>query len=267
MRAPRMHRLAAALPVAAVAAALVVGSVQAHILKDFGPYSVALGWVKEPTYVGQINAVQVVIKDTKGKPVADLAAGDLKVVVTAGGQSSAALDLVPMYDEDTGLGVQGDYEASLVPTVPGDYTFHLTGTIHGTAVDETATSSDSTFNAASNSTAVEFPAKLPTITEITTRLDRLDSRLAAAASAAPADTSAIDAASSAAAAAQTTAGSAQSTATAASSAAASAQAAANQARDAASTGLTVGIVVGGLGIILGAAGLFAATRRRTASGA
>jgi hypothetical protein len=272
MRSTRIHRLAAALPVAAIAAALVASTAQAHVLKDFGPYSVALGWVHEPTYVGQLNAVQVVVKDQGGKPVTDLAPGDLKVVVTVGGESSSALDLVPMYDEDTGLGVQGDYEVPLVPTVPGDYTFHLTGSIHGTAVDETATSSDSTFNAAGNSTDVQFPVKVPTITEIATRLDRLDARIAAlasaapvAASAAPVDTSAIEAAQAAAAAAQATAGSAQTTAVSAASAAAAAQSAANQARDAASMALIAGILVGALGVILGAAGLFAATRSRAQS--
>ena len=73
----------------------------------------------------------------------------------------------------------GDYEAPLTPTVPGDYTFHLTGTIHGQAIDETATSSDSTFDSAVEATAIEFPTKLPSLSEVVTRLDRIDSRLAA----------------------------------------------------------------------------------------
>ena len=206
MHISRSRRLGIAMSFAAVAAALIVGSAQAHVLKDFGPYSVALGWVHEPTYVGQLNAVQVVVKDAKGKPVTDIGDGDLKVVVSVGGQDSAALDLVPTYDEDTGLGIPGDYEAPLVPTVPGDYTFHLTGKIHDTTVDETATSSDSTFDSAVDETAIQFPAKLPSLTEITTRLDRLDARVAAVASASPPaavasaapDTSAIDAANAAA---------------------------------------------------------------------
>ncbi len=190
------------MPIAAIAAMLVAGYAQAHVLKDFGPYSVALGWVQEPTYVGQLNAVQVVVKDASGKAVIDLADGDLKVVVSVGGQQSAALDLLNKYDPDTGLGVPGDYEAPLVPTAPGDYTFHLTGKIHDTAVDETATSSDSTFNSAVEATDIQFPAKLPSLTEITTRLDRLDARVAASrrlarrgcVASAPPDTTAIDAA-------------------------------------------------------------------------
>lgn len=254
MHLSRSRRAGIALPIGALAAALIGGPAQAHVLKDFGPYSVALGWVHEPTYVGQLNAVQVVIKDAKGKAVVDLASGDLKVVVSVGGQVSASLDLLNTFDPDTGLGIPGDYEAPLVPTVPGDYTFHLTGKIHATAVDETATSSDATFNSAVDESAVQFPAKLPSLTEITTRLDRLDARVAAVASASPpaAVASAAPPAPGAAAIDQANA------------VASSAQTAASQARDAASTALLVGVVVGGLGIILGGAALFVATRRRPA---
>ena len=182
----RIRRVGVAVPIAAIAAMLVAGYAQAHVLKNFGPYSVALGWVQEPTYVGQLNAVQVVVKDASGKAVVDIGDGDLKVVVSVGGQQSAALDLLNKYDPDTGLGVQGDYEAPLVPTAPGDYTFHLSGKIHDTVVDETSTSSDSTFNSVVEATDIQFPAKLPSLTEVTTRLDRLDARVAAVASASPA---------------------------------------------------------------------------------
>jgi hypothetical protein len=222
----------------------VAGTMQAHVLKDFGTYSVALGWSVEPTYVGQINAVQVVVKDKQGKAVTDLADSDLKVVVGVGGQQSAALPLINKFDPDTGLGIAGDYEAPLMPTAPGDYTFHLTGTIHGQAVDETATSSDSTFNSAVEATDVQFPNKLPSLTEIATSLDRINARLSAspapvASGAAPApsaDTGLADAVT----AAQTTA---------------------TQARDAASSALVVGLLVGALGVILGGAALVLVLRR------
>ena len=145
---------------------------------------------------------------------------------------------------DTSLGVPGDYEASLIPTVPGDYTFHLTGSIHGQAVDETATSSDSTFNPAVESTEIQFPTKLPSLTEITTRLDRIDARLTAGLPPVAASTSpALN---------DTTAGLAD--------AVVAAQAAASQAQRAASTSLVVGIIVGALGIVLGGTAL-ALTRR------
>jgi hypothetical protein len=244
----RFRRIGIALAAASVLAIAVAGTLQAHVLKEFGTYSVALGWSVEPTYVGQINAVQVVVKDKGGKAVTDLADGDLKVAVTVGGQQSAALSLINKYDPDTGLGIAGDYEAPLMPTTPGDYTFHLTGSIHGQAVDETATSSDSTFNSAVEATDIQFPAKLPSLTEIAISLDRISARLSAspapgASAAAPApsaDTGLADAVT-------------------------AAQATASQARDVASGALVVGLLVGALGVILGGAALLLVVRRSSRS--
>ena len=240
----RFHRLGIAGAVAGTLIITVAGSTQAHVLKDFGTYSVALGWSVEPTYVGQINAVQVVIKDKGGKAVTDLADGDLKVVVSIGGQDSAALALTNKFDEDTGLGIPGDYEAPLIPTTSGDYTFHLTGSIHGQAVDETATSSDSTFNSAVEATDIQFPNKLPSLTEIATSLDRINTRLSASPAPAPSiiapapsgDTGLADAVT----AAQTTA---------------------SQARDEAANARVVGLLVGAIGVILGGAALLLIARR------
>jgi hypothetical protein len=247
-----LRRLRLATAIAGLLALAIAGSVQAHVLKDFGSYSVALGWAHEPTYVGQVNAIQVVVKDKSGKAVTDLADGDLKVVVSIGGQTSDALPLLNKYDPDTGLGIAGDYEASLTPTVPGDYTFHLTGSIHGQAVDELATSSDSTFNSAVEATGIQFPSKLPSLSEITTRLDRIDTRLAAS----PSPAAAAPAAS-----ADPMMGLADAV-TAAQTTASAAGSAAAQARDAASTALMVGSVLAIVGILLGASALWMTFRSR-----
>ena len=216
---------------AALLLSLVVSSaVSAHVVKQFGTYSVAMGWLHEPTYVGVENAVQVVVKDAGGNPVNDLAPGDLKVVVSTAGQQTAALPLQPSFDPDTGLGTPGEYTASLIPTQVGDYTFHLTGSIHGTAVDETSTSSDQTFDSVTAGTDVQFPVKEPAIGDVSTLVQRVDGR-----------------------------------ATSAQSAASAAQQAATNAANDASRALIVGSAVGGLGVLLGLAGLFVglrASRRR-----
>ena len=174
-----MHRSARAWAIAlmAIGLASVATPVAAHIVKQVGPYTVALGWVREPTYVGQLNAVQVVIKDAKGNSVSDLSADDLKVVVSTAGQQSDPMSLAPTFDEDTGLGIPGDYEAPMIPTAPGDYTFHVTGTIHSTKIDETATSSDTTFDSVVDPSAVQFPSKLPAVGDLATRLERVDARV------------------------------------------------------------------------------------------
>ena len=191
MQLVRLRGLGVALSAAAVALLLITGVADAHVVKTFGTYSVALGWVHEPTYVGEQNAVPVVIMDAGGKAITDLNDGDLKVTVSVGGQTSDPLPLLNKYDPDTGLGVPGDYEAPVIPTAPGDYTFHLTGTIHSTAVDETAVSSDSTFNSVVGAAGIQFPNQLPALTDIVTRLDRIDTRLASPAAAASPDNSAL----------------------------------------------------------------------------
>ena len=172
----RIARLSAALGSAALVSFLLTGLVSAHVVKTFGTYTVALGWVHEPTYVGEENAIQAVVKDAKDAPVSDLNAGDLTVTVSIGSQTSDPIPLVPTLDPDTGLGTPGDYEGPIVPTAVGDYTFHLTGSIHGTAVDETATSSDSTFESVTDPTSIEFPNKLPAISDLSTKVDAVDAR-------------------------------------------------------------------------------------------
>jgi len=252
MQFARSRRLGVAILSSFVALLLVAGVADAHIVKTFGSYTVALGWVHEPTYVGAQNAVQVVIKDAAGKAVTDLNDGDLKVTVTVGGKTSDPLDLLNTFDPDTGLGIPGDYEAPLIPTAPGDYTFHLTGAIHGTAVDETATSSDATFNSVVDATGIQFPNQLPALTDIITRLDRIDARL----SASPAPSGAP--AASAGAAAPSTEP-IYNAVDAASAAAANAQTAANNA-------LLLGGVIGGAGVIIGLAALAMAMRGRRPAG-
>jgi hypothetical protein len=183
-----IRRTLAAAGGAAVLALAVSGVASAHVVKEFGTYSIALGWLHEPAYVGEDNAVQVIIKDASGKSVDDVPPTDLGVTVSAVGQTSARLPLNASFDADTGLGTPGEYTAHLIPTLPGDYTFHLQGSVHGVAVDETATSSDSTFDAVQDQTSAQFPVKIPTTTELSAKVDRLDAR-ASSANAAASDAS------------------------------------------------------------------------------
>jgi hypothetical protein len=156
----------------------LAAAVQAHAVLTIGTYSVAIGWSAEPAYVGEQNSVQVVVKDANGQPVSDLGPDDLQVVVTLGDASSQPMAFNPGYDEDTGLGTPGDYEAPLIPTVPGDYTFHLTGLIRGTPVDQTVTSGDKTFSSVTGSESIQFPTAQPALGDLSSRLDRIDDRLA-----------------------------------------------------------------------------------------
>ena len=229
---------AAMLSLSLVAAPGVLAHTEQHV----GDYHVLIGWLNEPALVGQPNAVQLTITDHDEKPVTDLGADDLKVVVSTAGQDSSALPVTPAFDTEEGFGNPGEYHAELIPTAPGDYSFHITGKIHDTAVDLTVASGPETFDAIEGTSDIEFPVKQPTLTEIGTRLDRIDGRIDALQSAAPAaDVGAL-------------------------AAAGAAMNAAQEASAAADRALLIGLVVGGAGLLFGLGALLLIARSRRAAG-
>ena len=218
-------------------------AVAAHTGTQIGEYRVEVGWRDEPPFVGQPNAVQLTIvrRDTD-QPVTDLAAESLAVIVETAGVRSEPLVLEPAFDAQEADGPLGEYQAAIVPTAPGDYTFHFTGDIRGTAVDLALTSGPETFEPVAGSSDLEFPARLPNLTELGTRLDRIDARIAALQSGDPG------------------AAGIQAAVDAATAAATSASAAADRA-------LLVGAILGGGGVLLGAGAIALALRGRRGAGA
>jgi hypothetical protein len=155
---------------------VIQGTATAHEERKVGPYQLAVGWADEPTYVGFKNAVELLLKDAKGKPVVNL--GDtLKVEVIFGDQKSGLLTLAPAFDVEEGFGTPGDYQASLIPTRPGTYTFHFVGSIKGQRVDQAFTSSEKTFDSPRAPSEVEFPAKDPSTADLASRVERLGPRV------------------------------------------------------------------------------------------
>jgi hypothetical protein len=224
----RVATLAACLAV--VASAALATPALAHTGHDVGSYVLEIGWLHEPAFVGQPNAVQVTVTNhADSSPVLDLATDDMTVVVSTAGANSGSLVFEPAFDAEAKEGSLGEYDAALVPTAPGDYAFHITGSIHGTAVDLTVASGDETFDPVVSSSALEFPAKMPTLTEVGTRLDRIDARIDALQSANPGDYAGL---------------------TQAVSAAGDAAGAAQAAADAANRNAQLGFIVGLIGILL-----------------
>jgi hypothetical protein len=145
-----------------------------------GTYVMTVGWLSEPAYVGISNSVELLVHDAKGNAVDDLGPNGLKVQVIFGSQTSDPLTLNLSFDPDTKLGMHGQYLASIIPTSPGNYTFHFTGDINGQTIDEKFTSSPSTFNPVVDPASVQFPVKNPTLTELSTGISRLGPRVDAA---------------------------------------------------------------------------------------
>ncbi len=236
-------RRSRAVPLAIVPVALLLALIQAPIVAAHGHatasgFNLAIGWSVEPALVGQPNAAQLFVYDADQKPITDIPADAISVVVSTGGQDSPSFSLAPVFDLEEGLGTPGEYAADIIPTAPGDYSFHFTGTIHGKSIDITMASSDTTFDSAVAAADIEFPVKQPTLTEVGTRLDRIDGRIDALQSAAPAQNAIADA----------------------QSAAAAAQSAADRA-------VLVGALVGGAGLVAAVIALALVSRaRRPVSG-
>lgn len=149
-------------------------STSAHERRQVGSYVMSVGWADEPTFAGVKNAVQLLLTSASGEPFTDVPE-DLKVVVIFGTQKSAPLPFVAAFGKR--FGQLGDFRAAIIPTRPGSYTFHFVGSLPGQRIDQSFTSSDTTFDPVREAGVIEFPAKDPSPGEIAAKLDRLGSRL------------------------------------------------------------------------------------------
>jgi hypothetical protein len=152
----------------------------AHETASAGAVNLELGWGTEPAYQGQLNTIQLIVTHkADGDPVNDPGAR-LTATVTYGDQEQE-FALTPTYDPAYGTGTPGEYAALVIPTAPGDYTFHVTGNVEGAKVDLKVTSSPKTFSPVEDASAVQFPVKVPATDQVAERLDKELPRMAAAA--------------------------------------------------------------------------------------
>jgi hypothetical protein len=161
--------------------ALSAPPASAHEERKVGRYVFHVGFGDEPAYAGAKNSVQVLLHDAKtDKPVVDL--GDtLKVDVSLGNNDAQKTSMTLEPDFEVGeFGTPGDYRAFFIPTAPGAYTFHFTGTIKGQAVDQKFTSGPQTFSEVQDPAEVSFPTKDPTTGQLAARVDRETQRLSQA---------------------------------------------------------------------------------------
>jgi hypothetical protein len=156
--------LALALGLCAV---LAPGGVSAHERRDLvgGKYQAVVGWLVEPAYDHQLNGLDLTVVDKtqkgddgKDKPVEDLDK-TLKAEILFGG--GRKMDL-PVQRRP---GFPGKYTAPIVPTRPGQYTFHLFGTIEGNPIDEKFDSGPGRFDDVTSLAAVQFPPDQPAATQ------------------------------------------------------------------------------------------------------
>jgi hypothetical protein len=147
----------------------------AHDAHVAGPYRLEIGWGEEPAFTGIRNAVIVEITEAaSGHPVADLGGGSLSAEVSFGSER-VVLPLQPTW------GRRHELRAWLLPTRAGTYTFHITGKVKAQSIDITSTCSEKTFDCVADVSAIQFPARDPSIGQLAQRIDRSEPRLAEAA--------------------------------------------------------------------------------------
>jgi hypothetical protein len=181
MRAKALMALAVVAAVPALFIAATAAPASAHVLKTVGPYHLLIGFGSEPTYAGEQNSVFLLLTDAKtGAPIVDEGLGDTLKVAVGFGTQTKLLPLVSSFDPDSGQGTKGVYNAYFIPTVPGDYSFHFSGTIHTTKVNLTVKSSPTTFDSAHDPATIQFPQQAPSNLQLAQRLNAESARLSAA---------------------------------------------------------------------------------------
>lgn len=152
------------------------GPAFAHEERKVGRYHFAVGFGDEPAYAGLKNSVQMFLgNESTGKPVNNLG-NTLRVQVSYASQKMAPITMEPDFEIGES-GTPGDYRGWFIPTRPGVYSFHFTGSIHGQKVDQTFKSGPKTFSNVEDPQTVEFPAKDPTAGQLNDLVNRETSRL------------------------------------------------------------------------------------------
>jgi hypothetical protein len=128
------------------------GLVLAHEARDVAGTQMEVGFIDEPVFVNDRSGLEFFVNRNE-QPVEGLEK-TIKASVTAGGQTRELP--VSARPETTGA-----YESYFIPTVAGQYSFHLTGTIDGTPIDETFTSGPTTFGDVEDTQSGQFPIVLP----------------------------------------------------------------------------------------------------------
>ena len=164
-----MLRTSRARPGIAVAAALAVlalsaGAVLAHEVRQVGDYTIVIGFIDEPVFVGQKSGLEILITTGDEQPVEGLE--ETLAAEAIQGDDRRELMLGPRFGEP------GWYQAFFFPTRAGAYTFHITGSIEGQEIDETFTSSPEGFSEVEEVSSAQFPVQLPAAAELADQAQR-----------------------------------------------------------------------------------------------
>jgi hypothetical protein len=168
----RLLSIAAAIAMVVASLGIFASPAAAHERRTVGPYTFVVGWIVEPAYVNQLNALDLTVTETATTKAVEGLEKTLKAELIAGGGSAIKpLTIAARF------GLPGKYQGQVLPTKVGDYTFHITGTVNTTTIDEKFESGPGRFGAIEDIAPLQFPASLPSNSDLAAKLDETSSKL------------------------------------------------------------------------------------------
>lgn len=165
------------------------GDASAHEQRTVGNYAFEVGFAEEPALVNQLNGVFLNVQFFEGgvpeagegeeveggEPVLGLDESLTVELIVGGGAAKKEISFEPIEGEP------GSYVAAFLPTVTGDYTFHIFGEIEGTEIDESFESGPGRFDSVEPLDEVAFPeapandaSVAKSLQELQAKVDSLD---------------------------------------------------------------------------------------------
>jgi hypothetical protein len=168
----RILSVTAAIAVVIASLGMLASPAAAHERRAVGPYTFVVGWIVEPSYVNQINALDLTVTETASTKAVEGLEKTLKAdLITGGGAATTPLTIA------TRFGLPGKYQGQVIPTKIGDYTFHITGMVNTTQVDEKFESGPGRFGSIEDVVALQFPNKVPSQSDLAAKLDDANTKL------------------------------------------------------------------------------------------
>jgi len=157
----KLYRLLSVFLIAALAFSLLSQSVFAHERRTIGTYQAVVGWISEPAIEGQKNGIDFRVTNTATQqPVVGLEK-TVQVEIT-----HVSTGTVKVFDIEAVFGKPGAYTNNLIITSPGDYKFRFFGKIEDLSINETFSSSPTTFEGVDPVDDIQFPIKLTSAREV-----------------------------------------------------------------------------------------------------
>ncbi len=153
----RSHLMIHALLGALAFIVLGSGIALAHEEREVAGYEMEVGFIDEPVFAGEKSGLELFVHRNE-QPVTGLESTLMAEVIYQ--DRRLRLPLNVRFDEE------GAYESVFFPTAAGPYTFHITGSLEGTTIDESFTSSQEGFGAVGEAQAGQFPIQFPPMAEL-----------------------------------------------------------------------------------------------------